>query len=127
MNKGKGFNRYRVGAFCQSFIENPQMQITEICKRLKISRDRPYEWQNAGELDKAFDAIGYTGTRNLRRHVRRDASRDSSEQIEMAKAIYLESRKIQKKKGASDALAAEAVGVSQSTVYNWRKRFGWDN
>ena len=69
---GKGFNRYKVGAFCQIFRDNPEMQITEICKRLEISKDRPYEWEKSGELDKAFDAIGYTGNRSLRptRHAR---------------------------------------------------------
>ena len=124
--KGKGFNKYKIGAFCQMFAEHPELPTTEICKRMGISRDRPHLWEIAGEIDKGFDAIGFTGNRDLRRNAKRETRRESQDKIDVAKALYRVFREEGLKKGDADQKTAKAVKVSQNTIYNWRKRFGWD-
>ena len=40
--------------------------------------------------------------------------------------MYLAARDTGMKKGQADKHTAKIVNVSEKTIFNWRKRFGWD-
>ena len=122
----KGFDRYKIGAFAYLFIQHPDKTVPELAKLVSVADTTPYSWLAAGELDKALDTFKFTGDRTLRRKVSRDVARDAGDAVSRAKSVYLKERANGMNKGQASKHTAAAVEVSEKTIFNWRKRFGWD-
>lgn len=122
----KNFNYYKMGAVAYLFINEPEKTVKEIAEAVGIRENTVHQWQAKGEWDKALDAFNFTGDRSLRRKASRDLERESSDVIALAKSTYLAARDTGMKKGQADKHTAKIVNVSEKTIFNWRKRFGWD-
>ena len=70
--------------------------------------------------------VDSTGDRSLRRKATRDLERESSDQIALAKSTYDAARDTGMNKGNASKHTAKIINVSEKTIFNWRKRFGWD-
>ena len=123
----KNFNYYKIGAVAYLFITEPDKTVKEIADAVSIREHTVHQWQAKGEWDKALDAFDFTGDRSLRRKAARDLERDSSDQIASAESTYSTARDAGMNKGQASKHTAESVDVSEKTIFNWRKRFGWDD
>ena len=70
--------------------------------------------------------VDSTGKRSLRRKASRDLERESGDVIDLAKSTYDAARDTGMNKGQASKHTAKIVNVSETTIFNWRKRFGWD-
>jgi len=122
----KNFNYYKMGAVAYLFINEPDKTVKEIANAVGIRENTVHQWQAKGEWDKALDAFNFTGDRSLRRKASRDLERESSDVIALAESMYRGARDTGMKKGQADKHTAKIVNVSEKTIFNWRKRFGWD-
>lgn len=122
----KNFNYYKIGAVAYLFITEPDKTVKEIADAVGIRENTVHQWQAKGEWDKALDAFDFTGDRSLRRKASRDLERESSDQIALAKSTYRDARADGMRKGDASKQAAKIIKVSEKTIFNWRKRFGWD-
>ena len=122
----KNFNYYKIGAVAYLFITEPDKTVKEIADAVGIREHTVHQWQAKGEWDKALDAFDFTGDRSLRRKAARDLERDSSDRLASAESTYSTARDAGMNKGQASKHTAESVDVSEKTIFNWRKRFGWD-
>ena len=122
----KNFNYYKMGAVAYLFIAEPEKTVKEIADAVGIRENTVHQWQAKGEWDKALDAFNFTGDRSLRRKASRDLERESSDLIALAKSTYRAARDTGMNKGDASKHTAKVVNVSEKTIFNWRKRFGWD-
>ena len=122
----KNFNYYKIGAVAYLFITEPDKTVKEIAEAVGIRENTVHQWHAKGEWDKALDAFDFTGDRSLRRKATRDLERESSDQIALAKSTYRAARADGMRKGDASKHTAKIVNVSEKTIFNWRKRFGWD-
>ena len=123
----KNFNYYKIGAVAYLFIKEPDKTVKEIADEVGTREETVHQWQAKGEWDKALDAFKFTGDRSLRRKASRDLERESRDVIDLAASTYDAARTAGMNKGQADAHTAKIVNVSKKTVFNWRKRFGWDD
>ena len=107
-------------------MTKPDKTVKEIAGAVGIRENTVHQWQVKGEWDKALDAFNFTGDRSLRRKASRDLERESGDVIDLAKPTYSTARDTGVKKGQASKHTAENVDVSEKTIFNWRKRFGWD-
>ena len=124
--KGKNFNYYKMGAVAYLFINEPEKTVKEIADAVGIRENTVHQWQAKGEWDKALDAFNFTGDRSLRRKASRDLERESGDVIDLAKSTYRDARAAGMRKGEASRQTAKVVNVSEKTIFNWRKRFAWD-
>ena len=122
----KNFNYYKMGAVAYLFIKEPDKTVKEIADAVGIRENTVHQWQAKGEWDKALDAFNFTGDRSLRRKASRDLERESGDLIALAKSTYLAARAAGMRKGDASKHTAKIVNVSEKTIFNWRKRFRWD-
>ena len=122
----KNFNYYKMGAVAYLFINEPEKTVGEIAEAVGVRENTVHQWQAKGEWDKALDAFDFTGDRSLRRKASRDLERESGDLIALAKSTYLDARAAGMNKGDASKHTAKIVNVSEKTLFNWRKRFGWD-
>ena len=122
----KNFNYYKMGAVAYLFINEPEKTVKEIADAVGIRENTVHQWQAKGEWDKALDAFNFTGDRSLRRKASRDLERESSDLIALAESTYRAARDAGMNKGDASRHTAKVVNVSEKTIFNWRKRFGWD-
>ena len=122
----KNFNYYKIGAVAYLFIKEPDKTVKEIAGEVGVRENTVHQWQAKGEWDKALDAFNFTGDRSLRRKASRDLERESRDVIDLAESTYHAARAAGMNKGQADAHTAKIVNVSGKTIFNWRKRFGWD-
>ena len=122
----KNFNYYKIGAVAYLFITEPDKPVKEIADAVGVRENTVHQWQSKGEWDKALDAFKFTGDRSLRRKASRDLERESGDVIELAKSTYRDARDTGMNKGNASKHTAKIVNVSEKTIFNWRKRFGWD-
>ena len=122
----KNFNYYKMGAVAYLFITEPDKTVKEIADAVGIRENTVHQWQAKGEWDKALDAFDFTGDRSLRRKASRDLERESGDVIDLAKSTYSTARDTGMNKGDASKHTAKIVNVSEKTIFNWRKRFGWD-
>ncbi|MYA71064.1 hypothetical protein F4009_05490 [Candidatus Poribacteria bacterium] len=122
----KNFNYYKMGAVAYLFINEPDKTVKEIADAVGIRENTVHQWQAKGEWDKALDAFNFTGDRSLRRKAARDLERESSDVIALAESMYREARDTGMNKGQASKHTAKIVNVSEKTIFNWRKRFAWD-
>ncbi|RKU21050.1 hypothetical protein C6499_22790 [Candidatus Poribacteria bacterium] len=122
----KNFNYYKMGAVAYLFINEPDKTVKEIADAVGVRENTVHQWQAKGEWDKALDAFSFTGDRSLRRKATRDLERDSSDLIALAKSTYHDARAAGMRKGDASKHTAKVVNASEKTIFNWRKRFGWD-
>ena len=122
----KNFNYYKMGAVAYLFINEPEKTVKEIADAVGIRENTVHQWQAKGEWDKALDAFNFTGDRSLRRKASRDLERESSDLIALAESTYRAARDDGMNKGQASKHTAKVVNVSEKTIFNWRKRFGWD-
>ena len=123
----KNFNYYKMGAVAYLFITEPDKTVKEITDAVGIRENTVHQWQAKGEWDKALDAFDFTGDRSLRRKASRDLERESGAVIDLAKSTYAAARDAGMKKGQASKHTAKIINVSEKTIFNWRKRFGWDD
>ena len=123
---GRRFNLYKIGAVAILFITQPDKTVKEIAEAVGIREHTVYQWQAKGQWDKALDAFNFTGDRSLRRKAARDLERESADLIALAKSTYSDARATGMNKGQASKHTAKIVNVSEKTIFNWRKRFGWD-
>ena len=123
----KRFNYYKIGAVAYLFITAPDQTVKEIAEAVGIHEHTVHQWHAKGEWDKALDAFNFTGDRSLRRKAARDLERESSDRIALAKSTYGAARDAGMNKGQASTYTATSVDVSEKTIFNWRKRFGWDD
>jgi len=122
----KNFNYYKMGAVAYLFINEPDKTVKEIADAVGVRENTVHQWQAKGEWDKALDAFNFTGDRSLRRKASRDLERESGDVIDLAKSTYDAARDAGMNKGEASKHTAKIVNVSEKTIFNWRKRFGWD-
>ena len=122
----KNFNYYKMGAVAYLFINEPEKTVKEIADAVGIRENTVHQWQAKGEWDKALDAFNFTGDRSLRRKASRDLERESSDLIALAESTYRAARAAGMNKGDASKHTAKIVSVSEKSIFNWRKRFGWD-
>ena len=122
----KNFNFYKIGAVAYLFITEPEKTVKEIADDVGVREHTVHQWQAKGEWDKALDAFSFTGDRSLRRKASRDLERESGAVIDLAKSTYAAARDTGMNKGQASKHTAKIVNVSEKTIFNWRKRFGWD-
>ena len=122
----KNFNYYKIGAVAYLFITEPDKTVKEIAAEVGVRENTVHQWLAKGEWDKALDAFDFTGDRSLRRKASRDLERESGDVIELAKSTYRDARADGMNKGEASKHTAKIVNVSEKTIFNWRKRFGWD-
>ena len=122
----KNFNYYKIGAVAYLFIAEPDKPVKEIADAVGVRENTVHQWQAKGEWDKALNAFNFTGDRSLRRKASRDLERESGAVIELAKSTYDAARADGMNKGNASKYTAKIVNVSEKTIFNWRKRFGWD-
>ena len=123
----KNFNYYKIGAVAYLFITEPDQTVKEIADAVGIRENTVHQWQAKGEWDKALDAFDFTGDRSLRRKASRDLERESGNLIDLAKSTYCDARDTGMNKGQASKHTAKIVDVCEKTIFNWRKRFGWDD
>lgn len=122
----KNFNYYKIGAVAYLFITEPDKTVKEIAAEVGVRENTVHQWLAKGEWDKALDAFNFTGDRSLRRKASRDLERESGAVIDLAKSTYAAARDTGMNKGNASKHTAKIVNVSEKTIFNWRKRFGWD-
>ena len=122
----KNFNYYKIGAVAYLFIKEPDKTVKAIADAVGVRENTVHQWQAKGEWDKALDAFNFTGDRSLRRKASRDLERESGAVIDLAESTYHAARAAGMNKGDADKHTAKIVNVSEKTIFNWRKRFGWD-
>ena len=122
----KNFNYYKMGAVAYLFITEPDKTVKQIADAVGIRENTVHQWLAKGEWDKALDAFDFTGDRSLRRKASRDLERESGAVIDLAKSTYAAARDTGLNKGQASKHTAKIVNVSEKTIFNWRKRFGWD-
>ena len=122
----KNFNYYKIGAVAYLFINEPDKTVKEIAGAVGIRENTVHQWQAKGEWDKALDAFNFTGDRSLRRKASRDLERESSDLVALAESTYRADRDAGMNKGDASKHTAKIINVSEKTIFNWRKRFGWD-
>ena len=122
----KNFNYYKIGAVAYLFITEPEKTVKEIADDVGVRENTVHQWLAKGEWDKALDAFNFTGDRSLRRKASRDLERESGDLIELAQSTYAAARDTGMRKGEASQHTAKIVNVSEKTIFNWRKRFGWD-
>ena len=122
----KNFNYYKIGAVAFLFINEPDKTVKEIAAAVGIRENTVHQWLSKGEWDKALDAFNFTGDRSLRRKASRDLERESSDVIALAESTYRAAREDGMNKGGASKHTAKIINVSEKTIFNWRKRFGWD-
>ena len=123
---GRRFNRYKIGAVAYLFITKPDKTVKEIAAEVGVREHTVHQWKAKGEWDKALDAFDFTGDRSLRRKASRDLERESGDVIDLAKSTYRAARAAGMNKGQASKHTAKIINVSEKTIFNWRKRFGWD-
>ena len=122
----KNFNYYKIGAVAYLFITEPDKTVKEIAAEVGVREHTVHKWKSKGEWDKALDAFNFTGDRSLRRKASRDLERESGAVIDLAKSTYRDARDAGMNKGNASKHTAKIINVSEKTIFNWRKRFGWD-
>ena len=122
----KNFNYYKMGAVAYLFINEPDKTVKEIAGAVGIRENTVHQWLSKGEWDKALDAFNFTGDRSLRRKASRNLERESSDLVALAESTYRAARDTGTNKGDASRYTAKIINVSEKTIFNWRKRFGWD-
>ena len=122
----KNFNYYKMGAVAYLFIKEPEKTVKEIAGEVGVRENTVHQWQAKGEWDKALDAFNFTGDRSLRRKASRDLERESGDVVALAESTYRAARGDGMNKGDASKHTAKIINVSEKSIFNWRKRFGWD-
>ena len=78
------------------------------------------------EWHTALDNLGFTGDRGWRRQQARDILRESGDEVELAKQLYLDARRKGITRGKADKIVANVLNCSDKRIYHWRKRYGWE-
>ena len=123
--RGKRLNLTKLSAAAFLFTEKPTIAVTELADRVKVAEGTIYKWVKLPEWSKALDDLKYTGDRKLHREWR-DIDRESGDEVALAKQLYLEARAKGIRKGQADNAVANVLNCSDKRIFNWRKRFGWE-
>ena len=100
----------------------------EIGEYMKMSARNVIRYSKESEWQTALEAVGYTGDRTFRvnRHGR-DPERNNPELFQKAKAVYLENAKTATSGWQASVATAAALDLIPRTVWNWAKRYGWND
>lgn len=113
------------------FVKHPESTAEDVAQFVStadrsISKRTIERWSTSAEWHTALDNLGYAGERNWRRNPHRDVQRDDGDLVDLACSIYLKHRAEGRRKGESQRITAGIVNKSENTIFNWRKRFGWE-
>jgi len=100
--------------------------INEIAETFDTSDRTIRRWTEDPEWETALDACGYTGDKSFETQPSRDLERESGDVIDLAKSMYHDARAAGMRKGEASKHTAKIVNVSEKAIFNWRKRFAWD-
>ena len=104
--------------------ESTAEQVGDFVGKSKRTIER---WSTTAEWHDALDNLGFEGDRNWRRNPHRDVRRDSGDLVDLGKQTYQRYRADGITKGKATIAAAKVLNIAEKTVYNWRKKFEWDN
>lgn len=123
--RGKRLNLTKLHAAAFLFTQghNTAKGLSEL---LDTAEGTIYKWVKLPEWDKALDDLKFTGDRTLHREWR-DIDRESGEEVELAKQLYLDARRQGITRGKADKIVAKVLNCSDKRIFNWRKRYGWDD
>lgn len=114
------------GAACY-LRKHPEATAAEVGEFVGKSKRTIERWSTTAEWHTALDNLGFVGDRSWRRELNRDIKRDSGERVDLGKQTYLRYRSEGLTKGKATRATAREINCGEKTIYNWRKRFGWDN
>ena len=123
--RGKRLNLTKLSAAAFLFTQgiNTAKGLSE---KVDIAEGTLYKWVKLPEWQKALDDLKFTGDRTLHREWR-DIDRESGDEVALAKQLYLEARQKGITRGKADIAVAKVLGCSDKRIYNWRKRYGWED
>lgn len=105
----------------------PESTAEEVGAFVGASKRTIERWSTTAEWHTALDNLGFTGDRDWRRNPHRDIERDSGDLVALGKETYLRYRFEGLTRGKATIATAKVLSCSEKRIYNWRKRFGWDD
>ena len=123
--RGKRLNLTKLSAAAFLFTEGHNTA-KGLSEKLGTAEGTIYKWVKLPEWQKALDDLKFTGDRKLHREWR-DIDRESGDEVNLAKQLYLEARAKGIRKGQADKEVAKVLDCSDKRIFNWRKRYGWDD
>ncbi|MXV82378.1 hypothetical protein F4Z98_03310 [Candidatus Poribacteria bacterium] len=97
-----------------------------LAEKVEIAEGTIYKWVKLPEWQKALDDLKFTGDRTLHREWR-DIDRESGDEVDLARQLYIKHRRQGMRKGQADKAVAKVLNCSDKRIFNWRKRNGWDD
>lgn len=107
--------------------KHPESTAKEVGAFVGASERTIHRWSQTAEWHEALDNLGFKGNRNWRRNPHRDIKRDSGDEVNRAKQLYLDARRKGLTRGKADIAVAKVLDCSDKRIYHWRKRFGWED
>ena len=124
--RGKRLNLTKLSAAAFLFTEKPTIAVRELAARVSVAEGTIYKWVKLPEWQKALDDLKYTGDRKLHREWR-DIDRESGDEVDLARQLYIKHRRQGIRKGQADKAVAKVLDCSDKRIFNWRKRYGWED